>query len=67
MKPRAEGFTNEMFEVTLQENFGWFLVSTIYAKNYRINNSRATRFSSRRKRDATGNLLLRGTVNLLSF
>ena len=36
--------------------------SIIYAKNFRLDDSRATRFSSRRKRDATGNLLLSGTV-----
>ena len=36
--------------------------SLIYAKNFRFDDSRATRFSPRRKRDATGNLLLHGTV-----
>ena len=37
--------------------------SIIYAKNCRFSDSRATRFSSHRKRDATGDSLLSGTVS----
>ena len=36
--------------------------SIIYAKNFQFDDSRATRLLSRRKQDATGNLLLNGTV-----
>ena len=47
-------------------NFSPNVSTPIYAKNCRINDSRATQFSLHRKWDATGNFLLSGTVNLLS-
>ena len=49
--------------MTFLVGFSLNLSSIIYAKNCRFSDSRATRFSSRRKRDASGNLLINNNYN----